>query len=464
MLRNLLYILGLFLIIGTSFRCGQPLPPTGGMKDTIPPNLIRALPKDSATNTIAKKIILEFDEYVQLQEVQQQLVVSPVPKIQPLIESKLRTVTISIKDTLQDNTTYSFNFGNSLQDINENNPLKNFTYVFSTGSSIDSGNISGQILIAETGKPDSTILAILHPDLSDTAVVKKKPKYMTRLNGEGFFTFRYVAPGTYNLFALKDADGGLKFDQTSELFGFLDKPVTISGSSEPVRIYTFQGDEEPKKSTPPKPAAKSDDKRLKYSTTDAGSLDILKPLILTFERKPAQFDSNKIYLATDSGGKRIPASISLDSNIVMVKHDWEADAKYKLYIEKGLASDTLGFSVLRNDTIQINTKKTTDYGSLLIRVTGLDTTKHPVLLFFVSDVLKNAVPIKANRVNFNRILPGDYQLRILYDKNQNGKWDSGDYNNKRQPEIVIPRKQTLNIRPNWDNEVDINMTELENQG
>ncbi|MFN5931544.1 MAG: Ig-like domain-containing protein, partial [Sphingobacteriales bacterium] len=171
MLRNLLYILGLFLIIGTSFRCGQPLPPTGGMKDTIPPNLIRALPKDSATNTIAKKIILEFDEYVQLQEVQQQLVVSPVPKIQPLIESKLRTVTISIKDTLQDNTTYSFNFGNSLQDINENNPLKNFTYVFSTGSSIDSGNISGQILIAETGKPDSTILAILHPDLSDTAVV-----------------------------------------------------------------------------------------------------------------------------------------------------------------------------------------------------------------------------------------------------------------------------------------------------
>jgi hypothetical protein len=97
-------------------------------------------------------------------------------------------------------------------------------------------------------------------------------------------------------------------------------------------------------------------------------------------------------------------------------------------------------------------------------VTGLDTTKHPVLLFFVSDVLKNAVPIKTNRVNFNRILPGDYQLRILYDKNQNGKWDSGDYNKKRQPEIVIPRKQTLNIRPNWDNEVDINMTELENQG
>lgn len=464
MLRNLLYILCLTLIIGSSFRCGQPLPPTGGLKDSLPPILIRALPIDSATNTNTKKIVLEFDEYVQLQEIQQQLVVSPVPKIQPIIESKLRTITINIKDTLQDNTTYSFNFGNALQDINENNPLKNFTYVFSTGASIDPGNLSGQVLMAETGKPDSTIIVILHPEISDTAVLKKKPKYMTRLNGEGFFTFRYIAPGNYNVFAIKDADGGLKYDQSSELFGFLDQPITITSSSSPIRIYTFQSEEEPKKTTTSKTAAKADDKRLKYSITDAGSLDIHKPLILNFERKPAQFDSSKIYLASDSGGTRFPASISIDSTIVSINHDWKPDTKYKLYIQKGLASDTLGFSVLRNDTIQINTKKTSDYGSLSIRVTGLDTTKNPVLLFFVGDVLKNAVPIKTNRLNFDKILPGEYQLRMLYDKNRNGKWDTGDYLKKRQPEIVIPRKQTLNIRPNWDNEVDINMAELENQG
>lgn len=463
MRKNVIYALCLLLLIGSFTQCGQPLPPMGGLKDSLPPILVRSLPQDSATNIMAKKIVLEFDEYVQLKEVQQQLVVSPVPKVQPLVEAKLKTLTINIKDTLQNNTTYAFNFGNALQDINENNPLKNFTYVFSTGSSIDPGKLTGQVLMAETGKPDSTIIAILQPDLSDTAVRKKKPKYMTRLNGEGFFTFRYVAPGTYNLFAIKDADGGLKYDQ-AEAFGFLDNPVQISQNSEPVRVYAFQGVEEPKRTAAPKPASKSEDKRLKYSVVDGASLDILKPLSINFERKPAQFDSSKIYLATDSGGTKLPATISIDSTQLTIRHNWIPGTKYKVYIEKGLAADTLGYSVLRNDTIQVNAKKTEDYGSLSIRVSGLDTSKHPVLLFFIGDQLKNAFPMNADRLNFKLMLPGEYQLRILYDKNSNGKWDTGDYDKKRQPEIVIPRKQTLNIRANWDNEVDINLKELENQG
>lgn len=463
MFKNLSFIVGLLFFIGSFTRCGQPLPPMGGLKDTLPPILIKSLPADSSTSIIPKKIVLEFNEYVQLREVQQQLVVSPVPKIQPLIESKLRTVTITVKDTLQNNTTYSFNFGNALQDINENNPLKNFTYVFSTGSSIASGKISGQVIMAETGKADSTIVAILQPEISDTAVQKKKPRYMTRLNGEGFFTFRYVAPGTYNIYALKDADGGLKYDQSSEIFGFLDSTIKITEASEPVRIYAFQAAEEPKKPVTQKAPPKSDDKRLKYTTSDAGSLDILKPLTLTFERKPKTFDSSKIYLSTDSGNIRIPATISLDSNILTVSHKWDAGTKYKLYIDKGLATDTFGFSILKKDTIQIATKKLSDYGSLSIRLTGLDTSKHPVLLFYSGESLKNAVPLTANKININLLIPGEYQVRILYDKNRNGKWDTGDYNKKRQPEIVIPRKQTLNVRANWDNEVDINLTELENQ-
>lgn len=463
MLKNVFCALVLLSIIGSFSRCGQPLPPMGGLKDTLPPVLIRSLPQDSATKIIPKKIVLEFDEYVQLKDIQQQLVVSPVPKVQPLIESKLRTVTINIKDTLQPNTTYAFNLGNALQDINESNPLKNFTYVFSTGSSIDPGKLTGQVLMAETGKADSTIIAVLQADLSDSAVRKKKPRYMTRLNGEGFFTFRYVAPGTYNLFAIKDADGGLKYDE-AEAFGFLDKPVVITANSTPVRIYAFQGPEEPKRVPTPKKAAKAEDKRLKYSVTEAAAQDILKPLTLNFERKPDQFDPAKIYLATDSGGVKLPASIALDSNQVSIQYNWIPGTKYKLYIEKGLAADTLGYSVLRNDTVQVITKKTADYGSLAIRVIGLDTTQHPVLLFYLNDQLKNSIPLNAERLSFKLVLPGEYQVRILYDKNRNGKWDSGDYDKKRQPEIVIPRKQTLNIRPNWDNEVDINLKELENQG
>lgn len=463
MARNLRTILAFFILISSFNRCGQPLPPLGGLKDTLPPILIRSLPKDSAINTIPKKIILEFDEYVQLKEIQQQLMVSPLPKVQPLIESKLRTITITIKDTLKANTTYALNFGNALQDINENNPLKNFTYVFATGPTIDSGKLSGQILLAETGMPDSTLVAVLHPEISDTAIQKKKPKYVTRLNGEGFFTFRYIAPGTYNLFALKDADGAFKYDQSSEIFGFLDSTITVSASSAPVRIYAFQAAEEMKKPTAQKAPPKTDDKRLKYTVKDPGSLDILKPLTITFERKPKTVDSSKIYLATDSSNIRIPTTLSLDSNILSINHQWEAGTKYKLFIDKGLAIDTFGFSVLRKDTIQITTKKITDYGSLSMRLTGLDTSKHPVLLFYTGETLKNAIPLTTDRITIKRIIPGEYQLRILFDQNKNGKWDTGDYHKKRQPEIVFPRKQTLTIRSNWENEVDINLKALENQ-
>ncbi len=462
MLRSLLLLSSVFLIIGSSLRCGQPLPPMGGAKDTLPPVLIRALPKDSATNTSSPKIVLEFNEYVQLRDIQQQLVVSPVPKVQPVIESKLRTVTINIKDTLQTNTTYAFNFGNALQDINENNPLKNFTYVFATGPSIDSGTISGQILIAETGKADSTLVAILQPDLADSAVKTRKPKYMARLNGDGLFSFRYLSPGTYNLFALKDADGGLKYDQSSELFGFLNQPVTITAKTPPVRLYAFQEAEEDTKRPATKKPAKTDDKRLKYSSSASGGQDILLPLQLTFERKPNTFDSAKLYLATDSG-TRIASTISIDSNIVTVSHNWSPGTAYKLFIEKGLAADTFGFSVLRNDTLKFSTKKKEDYGSLLIRLSNLDTTKHPVLLFFANDVLKQSIPLNATRINIPLLVPADYQVRVLYDRNRNGKWDTGDYKLKRQPEIVIPRKDNLSIRPNWENEVEINLKELENQ-
>lgn len=439
------------------------MPPLGGLKDTLPPLPVRAIPGDSAKNTKPERILLEFNEYIQLQNVQQQLVVSPVPKIQPIIEAKLKTLTIKIKDTLQDNTTYSYHFGSAIQDINESNPLKGFSYAFSTGPNLDTASLSGMILMAENGKPDSTIVAILQPDLSDTAVLTRKARYFTRLNGKGYFRFQFIAPGTYNVFALKDADGSLSYNQDNELFGFLSQPITLGQKTEPVLLYAFLAAEQPKRTFTSTPAkTKNDDKRLRYAVTDAGNLDIDNDLEMKFDRKPTRFDTSKIYLAPDSG-QRIPARISLDSNTVRISHTWEPGKKYKLFIEKGLAQDTLGNSVLRNDTIKISTRKLEDYGSLTLRIMDLDTAQHPVLLFYSGETLKRTAPLTANRMTFKRIIPGEYQLKILFDRNNNGKWDTGDYSKKLQPEIVKPREQSLNIRANWDNEVDINIKALQNQ-
>ncbi len=161
-IRNTIFfgtIAGLFYllsVIGSS--CAQIGMPTGGARDTIPPKLLNSTPPNHSIHFKANKITLTFDEYVQLSNLQENLLVSPTPKINPNIDFKLKQVTIKIRDTLLPNTTYSFQLGNSIQDVNENNPFPNFTYVFSTGSYIDSLTFSGNVQLAETGKVDTTLI------------------------------------------------------------------------------------------------------------------------------------------------------------------------------------------------------------------------------------------------------------------------------------------------------------------
>jgi len=469
MFSNRIIIFFFFIVIAIPFyQCGQPMPPTGGLRDTLPPLLVRANPADSSLNVTAKKIVLEFNEYVQLQNAQQQMVVSPVPQVIPQVEAKLKEVTIRLKDTLEANTTYTINFGDALQDVNENNPMKNFTYIFSTGSYVDSGKLTGKVVLAEDGKVDSTIIVVLHRNLSDTAFSTLKPRYFARLNKEGFFTFRYLASGRYNAFALKDADGGMKYDQASEMIGFLDQPIEITTNTPAALIYAFAETKElPKKPTtvtPPKTPGAKEDKRYRYFVNlDQGGLDILGPLELKFERKPIRYDTTKIYLA-DEKSNRIPAyTMTFDSTILRFQTNWIPGAKYSVIIAKDFAEDTLGNKTLRNDTLEFETKKESDYGSLTLRILSLDTALHPVLLMYKSDVLTRSVPLTSNRISFAKILPGDYEIRVLFDTNGNGIWDPGNYKEKKQPELVKPRKEKLTIRPNWDNEVDINLQEVQNQ-
>ena len=209
--RNLLLFLAIvsfiyfFSIIASS--CAQIGMPVGGPRDSLPPVLLASDPINRSLHFKEKVITLTFNEYIELKNLQENLIVSPTPIINPVITSKLKQVKITLRDTLQPNTTYNIQLGNSIQDINENNPYRNFNYVFSTGDYIDSMKFSGNVLLAETGKSDSTLLALLYNDLSDSAVYKKRPKYISRLDSSGNFSFRNLAPGTYHLFALKDESG-----------------------------------------------------------------------------------------------------------------------------------------------------------------------------------------------------------------------------------------------------------------
>lgn len=448
-----------YLLSVTGSGCAQVGMPTGGPRDSLPPVLVSAVPANKTTNFKENRITFTFDEYVHLQDLQKYLLVAPVPKIIPNINSKLRTVTIKIRDTLQPNTTYSFQLGNAIQDINENNPIHNFTYVFSTGSYIDSLTFNGNVILAQTGKVDSTLLVFLYKNLSDSAVYKEKPRYVARLDSSGKYQFQNLAAGTYHLYALKDESGQKMYNNPSQLFAFADSPVVISANVKQVELFAYsEGDNEKPVSRPPALTKKNEKKGLKYSTSiSSGEQDLLTPLTISFQVPLKDFDSSKIKL-TDTLFKPVQGvGISIDTNFkkITVATKWTEDSYYKLIIDEGFAADTLGDKLEKSDTISFKTKKSEDYGSVKLNFTNLQKIAHPVLQFVQNNAVVDSFKLSSASFSVKLFNPGEYELRILDDKNENGTWDPGSYHLKKQPEKVIAIPRKISIRKNWDNETDL---------
>ncbi len=460
--------LSVWLISGSG--CGQPIPPTGGPRDSLPPLITGAEPADSSLNFNGNKITLTFNEYITLDNPFEKITYSPLPKINPQVEGKLKTVIIKIKDTLEPNTTYSIDFGESITDINENNKLRDFRYVFSTGPRIDSGVLTGRVYLAENGKTDSTLIVVLHKNGYDSAVAKEKPRYAAKLNKDGDFTFRYLAPGEYYIFALNDEGGQKTYNQESQYIGFLDKPVSAN-QNEKIVLYAFTEKAEIKKGStspvtqPPAATKSKDDKRLRLITNlDGGRQDILGNLVLKSETKLASFDSAKL-IFTDEAYKPITAyTIRRDSTLkqLILTYTWTENSKYNLIIQKDFAKDSAGNFTTRTDTLPFQAKKESDYGSLDIKLLNLDSTQHPILLLYRDEQIELQQPLESNRYKYRLFKPGEYEVRILFDKNQNRKWDTGNYWKKLQPEKIVARKQKLTIRSNWDNELEINLLDFGN--
>ncbi|MEO6962233.1 MAG: Ig-like domain-containing domain [Puia sp.] len=450
--------------------CANMIPPTGGPKDSLPPVLVSAEPDENVLHFNGNKIVLTFDEYIDLKNVRQNLIVSPVPKNQPNVEFKLKTMTIRIKDSLQPNTTYAFNFGRAVMDNHEGNVLKNFAYVFSTGGYIDSLRLSGRVTMASTGKPDSTLIVLLHDKLDDSAVVKEKPRYIARLDSSGNYKFDYLKPGTYALYALKDESGFHTYSSKAQIFAFADSPVVLTSNKTAPQLYAYadtSGEKKARKpllnAPPPKPKKEDRDKPKRLSVSGNipnGLLDLHDQFEFRFAVPIKYFDSSKVRFTVDSF-KNISTHHFVEDSLhtrVTLYYPWAADTKYQLILEKDFAEDTLGEKLLKTDTISFATKKESDYGTLLLRFRNLDLSRHPILLFYQNDkLIKSYVFGKSLRYTNKLFDPGDYDLRILYDDNQNGVWDPGNFFEHRQPEKVQPIGRKVNVKSNWDNEVDITL-------
>ncbi len=224
--------------------CANVVAPDGGPRDEAPPVVIEAQSTPNLQTNFEKQTIeLTFDEWVELKDVFNQVVISPPLEYPFELKIKRRTVRFEFDEAeeLRPNATYTINYGEAIQDLNERNPVENLRFVFSTGDYIDSLRVTGKIVDAQTNEPLKGILFMLYENTADTVVRTERPFYFGKTNEEGLFTIENVKAGQFKGFALKDADFNYKFTQNTEQIGFPDTLLTLSEEHQPhLEIKLFQ--------------------------------------------------------------------------------------------------------------------------------------------------------------------------------------------------------------------------------
>ena len=237
MKKTYLYLLGgtLLLLWAACARVGSP---TGGEQDKTPPKVVKTIPPNESVNFTGNRIRIYFDEFVTLRDIRKQLIISPplayFPEITPSGNAS-KYINIKILDTLRPNTTYTFNFGKSIQDNNEGNPLSFYTYTFSTGNTIDSLTLKGSIKDALRPKAENFVNVMLYEmgeKYSDSVVYKQRPIYVVNtLDSLTTFELLHLKAGKYMLVGMKDKDNNYLFDPKTDKIGFHPTPITIPTDS-----------------------------------------------------------------------------------------------------------------------------------------------------------------------------------------------------------------------------------------
>ncbi|WP_022828974.1 Ig-like domain-containing protein [Flavobacterium antarcticum] len=518
--RYLLVLLAILLI-----GCAKRGNITGGFKDTLAPILRESVPKKYKTNFTGNEIKLYFDEYVKLKDVNKQLIVSPPMNTAPVITptSASKYISIKIKDTLKPDTTYSLNFGQSIQDNNEGNVFPQFKYVFSTGSYIDSLSVSGTIQDALEAKSDNFVTVMLYEineKYNDSTVYKEKPRYVTNtLDSATTFKIENIKAGTYQLIALKDNNNNFIYNPGKDKIAFYKEPIVIGAENESYNLKLFQevlnfktfkpaqvsgnratlgytGDAEKMNITlkngneilktvvtklPQKdsvqiwfPVVKADSLQLlldrgDYSKDYYFKIKEQKNDSLSFTPKPSgtihfrehfeltsfipltKFDKTKMTLV-NKDSVAVDFTTEYDEFNQKLKFNFtkEPEQKYKITLLPGALTD---FYERSNDTLQykLNTKGTSDYGNLTMKLENLKRFPVIVQLTDAKGKVIDSEYLESEPVaRFNLIQPGTFIVRIIYDTNGNKKWDAGSYWDKMQSEEVIYFPDEIDVRANWD--------------
>ncbi len=538
------FLLNFFLVIifciGFS-GCANVVAPTGGTKDILPPKIISSTPKNLTTNFKSKEIKISFDEYFSLNNPATEIYLSPIANGKLKWRTRKKNLFITLPDSMKENTTYTIHFGNSIQDITEQNKLEGLNYVFSTGPVIDSFRIQGIVMDAKTQKQQKGFLVMLYSSSDDSVVAKNKPDYFARTNESGEFVLDYLHEGKYHLFCLSDQNGNYLYDQPNEEIAFVDtmisvhdttafyslhsflptqlKTVLLSSSSADNKKISFAFNHEVKDfslqlisdSTKILFQSKNKTGDTLYAWIETKQIDsIFFQLNLNSETDtvavrlkssstPTKGLNNKFSIRTNLVGsknnygllpdnrfelyfsyplksiaKDILASFIIDSTketkrtlflkktdsltqlpYSVCNNEFQSQQKYKVIIPAGLFEDVYGN---KSDSAVFEFKQLSEEqtGNLKLTVTLKDSTKH-----YYSELMQGNSIVKEwaleNGKNFfllKSLTPGAYRLQFVCDENGNGKWDSGDYWKKKQPEKIILYTKEMTVRPNWDLEIE----------
>ena len=231
----------LLMLMIVVYSCASMGNPDGGPYDEEPPKFVRSTPKPFAINSKEKKVTIEFDEFIKLEKAAEKVVVSPPQLEQPEITASGRKVVVGLVDSLRPNTTYTIDFADAIVDNNEGNPLGNYAFTFSTGTTIDTMEVSGTVLSASDLEPVKNIQVGLHSDLSDSAFMKKPFDRVSRTDSRGHFSIRGIAPGKYRIYALMDGNQNYLFDSKTEMIAFSDS-IIIPAMEDAMRQDTIWKD------------------------------------------------------------------------------------------------------------------------------------------------------------------------------------------------------------------------------
>lgn len=543
-----------FIVAGLLFSCATVVTPTGGPKDETPPALLRSEPLNYSAGFHGDRLVLGFSEFIELKDMEKYLLVSPPLSKDPEFRIKGKSLILKLDDSLRENTTYSFYFGDAIVDITERNPCSNFSFAFSTGAFIDSLSLKGVVTDAYTRMPVKDALVMLYTDQADSVPLKQRPVYVSRSGESGTFTLNSLAAGRYRMVALKDGNNDYLYNPPGEIIGFSDslvEPYYIPARDGDTSLHISRADY-PMISLDVFPEPDSTQKLLKgvmtaphtmtmffrypllqpefrvlnldsvltwsmweasagndtltfwlnnnlpdslsirvkdrgqvldtlvistffkprtsekgrnqpvadtslkfnYSAARNRILEWGSPYMLQFPTPLQTVDTSGILLIRrDSKDTLRPAVIVADSirRRARVDFDWKTMEEYELLFPKGSFTDIYGNT---NDTVRsvFRVRPRDEYGQFRVNVMR-EPFLHPLIVQLLNEkgvMLQSQTLKEPGKVDFGFLMPAKYGLKVIYDENANGRWDTGVFLKHRQPERTAVHPKVFEVRGNWE--------------